>query len=99
MPYGANHGDGSALFFTHAYADFGMRHQAIGFEHFLDFVFGLQLGKPGNMKAHGNQWDANRAGLADAQIAAQLRYIKDLHRDEIAGTKNVIGWRGYARRG
>src|SRR3954469_11033714 len=97
MAYGANHGDWPALLLAYGYADLRVGDQSVGFKHFLDFMFSLQLGKPGNVKAHGNQRNTDGAGLADAQIAAEFRNIENLDGDEITGTDDVICGRGYAR--
>src|SRR3954469_22189831 len=99
MAHCPNYRDWPALFLANGYADLGMRHQAVGFQYFLDFMFSLQLRQPSNVKAHGNQRDTDGAGLADAQIAAEFRNIENLDGHEITGTDDVICGRGYARCG
>jgi len=89
----ANDGDRPALLFFYGDGNFGMRDQAVGFQHFLDFAFGLNFRKPGHMQAHGNQGKANGAGLADAQFAGNFGNVEDLDGNEIAGTNNIVARR------
>ncbi len=90
MRDGADDRDRAALLFFHGDADFGMRDQAVGLEHFRDFAFGLNFGEAGDLKTHGHERDADGAGLANAQFARHFRDVENLYVDEIARADDVV---------
>src|SRR5216684_7548222 len=104
MSDGPNNGDGLALSFFDIEAYFGMRHQAVEFQDFGDFLFGLYFRQSGNVQANRHEGDADGSGLADAHVPAELFYIENFEVQQVALADNVVmrhhprggGHRAYA---
>ena len=87
---GANHSNGLALVFLDGNAYVRMRDQAVRFEHLRDFLLCLHFGESGHVQTYRNQRDANRASLADTNLAAQLLYVKNVNVEKIPSADHIV---------
>ena len=90
MNHGANNRNGLALVFFDADSYIRVRHQAVRFQHLRDFLLGLHFRQTGDMQAHRKQRNADRAGLADTDFAAQFFHVKNVNTEEVPGTDHVV---------